>query len=102
MNMTAYAPPAETLRELINLHATEAPERAFVIFPETGICLSYADLQHKMLSYSRYFSALDLQPGDTVSFMMGNGLASLELFLATLYSGCITSPLNPAAGQDQI
>ncbi|WP_315982362.1 class I adenylate-forming enzyme family protein [Aliamphritea spongicola] len=34
--------------------------------------------------------------------MMGNGKTTLLLFLASLYAGCVSSPLNPAAGPDQI
>ncbi|MEH6470627.1 MAG: AMP-binding protein [Halopseudomonas sp.] len=98
----SYIPPAETVRAVIDHFANICPKKTFAIFPEIGVELNYADLQTRIQSYSGYFNSLGLEKGDTVSFMMGNGLASLELFLATLYAGCITSPLNPAAGQDQI
>lgn len=98
----SYTPPAETIRAVIDHFANTCPQKTFAVFPEVGVELSYADIQARAQSHSRYFNRLGLKKGDTVSFMMGNGVASLELFLATLYSGCITSPLNPAAGQDQI
>ena len=102
MNLISYTPAASNIRALIDQYAEQCPERSFVISPETGIELSYGNLQLSAISYSQYFSAIGLKKGDTVSFMMGNGLATVELFLSTLYAGCITSPLNPAAGQDQI
>ncbi len=102
MKSVSYTPPATTVRALIDLYAGKHPERVFSVSPETGAELSYGVLQQRALEYSRYFAALGLSKGETVSFMMGNGLATIELFLSTLYAGYITSPLNPAAGRDQI
>ncbi|MEH6580277.1 MAG: AMP-binding protein [Amphritea sp.] len=102
MNVISYMPPADSVRAVIDLFATQQPEQPFVLFPETGTQVNYAQLQQTAQQHSRYFKALGLNKGDTVSFMMENGQASLELFLATLYCGCVSSPLNPAAGQDQI
>jgi acyl-CoA synthetase (AMP-forming)/AMP-acid ligase II len=97
-----YIPPSNTIRGLIDKHAKEQAERMFILFPESGIELNYRQLQARVDEYGRYFHALGLVKGDTISFMMGNGPTSLELFLAALYSGNISSPLNPAAGQEQI
>lgn len=97
-----FTPPCHTLRALIDQHAVEQAERTFILFPESGIELNYSQLQQKMKSYGLYFQALGLIKGDTISFMMGNGATSLELFLASLYSGNVSAPLNPAAGQEQI
>lgn len=102
MNTLSYTPPAPTIRAVIDHFAAEQPLQVFASFPETGNQLSYAALQGGAQHYSRYFRALGLSKGDTVSFMMGNGQTALELFLATLYTGCVSSPLNPAAGKDQI
>lgn len=102
MSNLSYQPPAESIRDVIDLFAETQPLQKFALFPETGASLNYVELQGAAHSYGRYFSALDLKQGDTVSFMMGNGQTTLELFLATLYYGCISSPLNPAAGKDQI
>ena len=97
-----FTPPSQTLRALIDKHAVEQAERTFILFPESGIELSYHQLQQNMKAYGCYFRALGLIKGDTISFMMGNGPTSLELFLASLYSGNISAPLNPAAGPEQI
>ncbi len=101
-NSLSYTPPANTIRALIDKFAEEYPHRIFVIFPETKIELSYSQLKKIMQEYAQYYNAMGLVKGDTISFMMGNGASSLLLFLSTLYSGCISSPLNPAAGQEQI
>lgn len=102
MRQFSYTPPADNIRALIDGYAISFPERPFAIFPETGKHLNYGELKDRVNLYCQYFNALGLKKGDTVSFMMGNGLASVEIFLATLYAGCIISPLNPAAGPAQI
>lgn len=102
MSEISYQPPAPSVSAVINHFATTQPMKPFARFPETGKQLTYAELQGAAQNYGRYFNALGLQKGDTVSFMMGNGQTALELFLSTLYAGCVSSPLNPAAGKDQI
>lgn len=102
MNSALYTPPAESIRTVIEHFAASQPEQVFVQFPETGEQLTYAELLAELRTYAGYFAALDVQQGDTISFMMGNGKTTLLLFLASLYAGCVSSPLNPAAGPDQI
>lgn len=102
MKPISYIPPADSIRAVIDRFAGERAEQTFVVFPETDAQLNYGQLQKTAQQHSRYFRSIGLSKGDTISFMMENGQTSLELFLATLYSGCISSPLNPAAGQDQI
>lgn len=102
MNNFSYKPPADTVREVIDLFAEKQPMSVFAVFPDTGVKLTYAQLQQAVQLHSRHFMALGLKRGDAVSFMMENGQAGLVLFLSALYYGCVSSPLNPAAGQEQI
>ncbi len=97
-----YHPPAENLRALIDHYATLSPTANFVSFPESNQKLNYQELQQQLQRYCTYFQGMGIQAGDTLSFMLGNGPAALKLFLAGLYYGCVCSPLNPAAGQEQI
>ncbi len=39
-----FTPPSHTLRALIDKHAAEQAERTFIVFPESGIELSYRQL----------------------------------------------------------
>ncbi|WP_271272957.1 AMP-binding protein [Aliamphritea hakodatensis] len=102
MNSTLYTPPAQSIRAVIEHFAASQPAQVFVRFPETGEQLTYAQLLGDVRRYAGYLAALEVKQGDTVSFMMGNGKTTLLLFLASLYAGCVSSPLNPAAGPDQI
>lgn len=102
MSHVSYTPPAPTIRLLLDLYATTIPQHTFAVFPETGRDHTYLTLHRKVNQYAQYLARLGLMKGDTVSFMMDNGQTSIELFLAALYAGYVISPLNPAAGQDQI
>jgi len=102
MNLPQYVPPEATIRELITRHARLQPSGVYAIFPETQTTLTYKDLEQEVQAYAAQFDALGLIQGDTVSFMMANGKTALVLFLSALYTGLIISPLNPAAGPDQI
>ncbi len=110
LNLTDYTPPASTIRALIDNYARQCPDASFALFPDAEFSniedshktLSYGELQQCVLEYAGFFAALGVQKGDKVSFMLGNGRTSLLLFLATLYSGNVSAPLNPAAGAEQI
>jgi acyl-CoA synthetase (AMP-forming)/AMP-acid ligase II len=97
-----YQLPAQNLRRLIDHFAEKNSEASFASFTESKQSLNYLQLQSELQLYAKYFSAMGIEPGETISFMLGNGPASLKLFLASLYYGCVCSPLNPAAGQEQI
>ena len=102
MNLPKYVPPAHTVRALISQHARLQPNAVYAVFPETQSVLTYKNLEQEAQEYAAQFHALGLVQGDTISFMMGNGKTALVLFLSALYTGLIISPLNPAAGPDQI
>ncbi len=97
-----YSPLANNIRSLIDHYAEHTPDANFVTFPESNQQLSYSELQQQLQDYCGHFQGMGVQSGDTLSFMLGNGPAALKLFLAGLYYGCVCSPLNPAAGQEQI
>ena len=100
--MLDYRPPADTVRALIDQFAVSQPHAVFARFPETGEQITYAELHRQSRQQQCYLAALGLRKGDTVSVMVDNGAAALALFIGVLYGGYRVSPLNPAAGQDQI
>jgi len=102
ISLPKYVPPAATVRMLIAQHARDQPDAVFAMFPETQSVLTYKQLEQEVQQYAAQFYAMGLVHGDTVSFMMGNGRSALALFLGALYTGLIVSPLNPAAGPEQI
>ncbi|MDC9720394.1 MAG: AMP-binding protein [Gammaproteobacteria bacterium] len=97
-----YTPVADTVRGVLDHYAVTQPSVQFAYFPETQQSLSYAAIRQEIHNQISVFQDHGLQPGDTVSFMMCNGRTTLVLFLAAIYGGYIISPLNPAAGDEQL
>lgn len=97
-----YTPVADTVRGMVDHYAARQADAVFACFPETNVQLTYGQLQQQMRAQTAELQQLGMQAGDTVSFMMCNGRTTLELFLGAMYAGCIISPLNPAAGRDQL
>ena len=102
MNLPQYVPAADTVRGLISHYAQLQPNQVYAVFPETDTLLTFKELEQEVQAYAAQFNALGLVQGDTISFMMGNGKTPLMLFLSALYTGLMISPLNPAAGPDQL
>jgi acyl-CoA synthetase (AMP-forming)/AMP-acid ligase II len=97
-----YTPVADTVRAVIDHYAAQQPDAVFACFPETQSQLTYGQLKQAVLAQTAELQACGLEAGDTVSFMMCNGQTTLVLFLGAMYGGYIISPLNPAAGQEQL
>jgi acyl-CoA synthetase (AMP-forming)/AMP-acid ligase II len=98
----SYTPVADTVRGVLDFYATSQPDVQFAYFPETQQGLSYAEIRQEIHNQIAVFQGHGLVSGDTVSFMMCNGRTTLVLFLAAIYGGYIISPLNPAAGEEQL
>ncbi|MCP4790536.1 MAG: AMP-binding protein [Gammaproteobacteria bacterium] len=98
----SYKPVADTVRGVIDHYAALQPDASFAYFPEIDEGLSYSELRQQLHNQIAVFQAQGIEPGDTVSFMMCNGRTTLILFLAAIYGGYIISPLNPAAGLEQL
>ncbi len=92
----------QTVRQLIDSLALENPDKLFLEVAETGVGLSYLELQKKCQWITRLLEHKDIAPGETVAFLMDNGLWTTCLFLGIMYSGRVVLPLNAVAGQDQL
>ena len=83
-----------TIRRHIDERADRQPDHPYLIAPETGRALSYAELKRRSVALTRYLLALGLHKGDTVSFMAHNGYQSARLFLGAMYGGFVVQPIN--------
>ncbi len=83
-----------TIRHHLDQRAALQPDEIFALAPETGVSLSYGQLQASAQELARQLLARGLQRGDTVSFMLPNGLQSISLLLGVMYGGFIVSPVN--------
>lgn len=91
-----------SLKDLIDLRAREISELPFLLTPGLDRPLEFHSLKDHCLRISAALRTFVPEPGQTVSTMMPNGLASTLLLLSVIYSGRILCPLNLAAGDVQL
>ncbi len=92
----------QTVRQLIDSLALENPDKLFLEVAETGASLSYLELQKKCQWVARLLEHKGIGRGETVAFLMDNGLWTTCLFLGIMYSGRVVLPLNAVAGPDSL
>ena len=91
-----------TVRDLIDCRAGTQPDLAFLISPETGRVSTFKGLREQAHHLCARFRQLGLERGDKIAFLMDNGLFTAQLFLAAMYGGFVSVPLNPRAGVSQL
>ena len=83
-----------TIRHVIDTQADRYPDEVYLIAPEAGLVLTYAQVRERCEVLGRYLLALGLQKGDKVSFFAGNGFQTVRILLGAMYSGFVSAPLN--------
>lgn len=91
-----------TIRFFVEKWAEESPEKVFLFAPEAGLELTYAGLRDESVRLGKYLMKLGVGKGDKVSFMMGNGYQTAQLFLGTMYAGVVVAPLNLMSQPSQL
>ena len=92
----------ETVRACIEHHADASPDRVFLIAPESGDSLSFAQLKTAVDGVGQQLDQLGLPQGAKVAFLLNNGYWTLRLFLGVMSSNRIIVPLNAVAGTVQL
>jgi acyl-CoA synthetase (AMP-forming)/AMP-acid ligase II/acyl carrier protein len=91
-----------TVRDLIDRMARIQPDVALLISPETGRVVTYKGFQRQARGLCGRFRRIGLEFGDKIAFLMDNGLFTAQLFLASMYGGYVSVPLNVRAGVSQL
>ncbi len=91
-----------SIPELVDRMAGTQPEAPFLISPETGQVLTFRALREQLSFLAAQWRQLGLERGDKVAFLMDNGLSGAQLFLAAMYGGFVSVPLNVRAGVSQL
>jgi len=91
-----------TVSSTINQRAAQQPERTFLIQPETGQSICFADLKRNIDDISRHLDDMGVHQGSKVAFMLDNGIWSAQLLLGIMTSGRVVVPLNVVAGQKHL
>lgn len=92
----------ETIRACVEQHADASPDRLFLIAPDSGQSLSFAQLKSAVDELGQQLDGLGLARGAKVAFLLNNGYWTLRLFLGVMASNRIIVPLNAVAGTVQL
>jgi acyl-CoA synthetase (AMP-forming)/AMP-acid ligase II len=92
----------ETVRACIEQHADASPDRPFLIAPDIGKTLSFAELKVAVDEVGERLDRLGISRGAKVAFLLNNGYWTLRLFLGVMASNRIIVPLNAVAGTVQL
>ena len=88
----------DTVRDLVDSHARQLADNAFLLVPEGPEVMTYARLREHALDIASRLDALGVEPGEKVAFLLPNGYWTAALFLGVMYSGRVIVPLNAVSG----
>lgn len=90
----------ESFFDLINRHAEENPNAAYLIDPETGSSISYGRLKTQVENISALIEQHGVKQGEKVAFAMSNSPQTVVTILGIIYGGYVATALNLVAGSD--
>jgi long-chain acyl-CoA synthetase len=83
-----------TIRDAIDRHADAQPDAPFLLAPEPGVVVTYAELRDTARALCADLATQGIRPGEVVSYMLPNGVAAAGVFLGAMYGGYVVSPVN--------
>ena len=92
----------QTIRACIEQHAAATPDAVFLIAPESGQALSFAELKAAVDELGAQLDDLGLGQGARVAFLLNNGFWTTRLFLGVMANNRVIVPLNAVAGNVQL
>ncbi len=92
----------QTVRACIDTHAETSPDKTFLIAPETGRQLSFAELKTAVDDLGGHLNRLGLGQGAKIAFLANNGLWTARLLLGVMANNRVIVPLNAVAGNLQL
>ena len=91
-----------TVRSMIDHWAAEMPDAPFLIDPETGSQLNFAEVKNKAAAIAALIKSHNINVGESVAYALHNGLQSALTILGILYGGYRATSINLVAGRDII
>ena len=91
-----------TIRHIVDVQAAKQPAAVWLIAPETGRVMNYAQLQRDSRELGRYLVGLGLGKGDKVALMLHNSYQTARLLIGVMYGGFMVAPLNLLAQPSQL
>jgi len=87
-----------SVRDLIDARADLQPDKPFLIAPDTGAAITFADLRRHAITIANRLAAEGVQPGESVAYAMYNGPGTAVAILGALYGGFRATAINLVAG----
>lgn len=75
-------------------HAATAPDRPAVILAETGVTLTYGDLDERSARLASALHGLGMRRGDVIAMLTDNVAEAFEIYWAALRSGLYVTAIN--------
>ncbi|MBN8473633.1 AMP-binding protein [Sulfuritalea sp.] len=91
-----------TIRALVEHQAAVRPDATYLIAPETGRVMSFAELRSASLRLASWLAGEGIRPGAKVALLMHNGYQTCRLFIGAMYGGYCVTPLNLLAQPSQL
>lgn len=83
-----------TIRALVDFQASARPGATYLIAPETGLTLTFGQLQSASRRICSGLLGKGVRPGDKVALLMPNGYQTCRLFVGLMYGGFCVTPIN--------
>ena len=93
---------ALSVHALVESAAARNPEGIYAIGADSGETLTFGELRRSCLAVGAWLRAGGVGPGDTVSFVMPNGLQTMRLLLGAMHAGVCVNPINLVAQPEQM
>lgn len=91
-----------TIRHIVDRQARERPDAIWLIAPESGATMTYAQLQSDSQALTHFLLSHGLNKGDKVALMLHNGYQTARLLIGVMYGGFMVAPLNLLAQPSQL
>ena len=91
-----------TIRHYVDRRAAETPDAPYLIAPETGTVMTYAQLQCASIELASFLAARGLRKGDKVALMLHNSYQTARLLIGVMYAGYVVAPLNLLSQKTQL
>jgi len=86
----------------VDFQAAQRPDAVYLIAAESGMTMTFAELQRTSRRLTHYLSSLGIRPGEKVALFMHNGYQACRLFIGAMYGGFCVTPLNLLAQSSQL
>lgn len=98
----AFEDRPESLFELFATAVSETPDREFVVFPDSGIRVTYREMADRVDRLAGGLQSEGISIGDRIVLLIGSRLEFVESLLAAARVGAVVSPLNTRYSPDEV